>query len=166
MSNSGKPFFVFWSLLAVPTLTILISDMGDTVVKAIKDATIWLGEVTVLPSDEYSMTTRLKHGVKRATLGRVDIRTLKSRDIEQNSEGDDESQYQEMHPGLTRIFRNGLRRPNKGDPRTEDRLAEDFEESEAIDETNARRRGERWEEGETSSCLPQRRLFLVANQIR
>ena len=26
-SNSGKPFFVFWSLLAIPTLTILISNM-------------------------------------------------------------------------------------------------------------------------------------------
>lgn len=26
-SNSGKPFFVFWSLLAIPSLTILISNM-------------------------------------------------------------------------------------------------------------------------------------------
>ena len=31
-SNSGRAFFVLWSLLAVPTLTVLISDMGDTVV--------------------------------------------------------------------------------------------------------------------------------------
>lgn len=52
MSNSGKPFFVFWSLLAVPSLTVLISNMGDTIVKFIRDFTLWLGEVTVLPGDQ------------------------------------------------------------------------------------------------------------------
>ncbi|KAL9596049.1 MAG: hypothetical protein Q9219_006065 [cf. Caloplaca sp. 3 TL-2023] len=50
-SNAGKPAFVFWSLLAVPTLTIVISNMGDTVVKAIRDATDYLGEITVLPGE-------------------------------------------------------------------------------------------------------------------
>ncbi|KAL8739110.1 MAG: hypothetical protein Q9181_000221 [Wetmoreana brouardii] len=50
-SNSGKPAFVFWSLLAVPTLTIVISNMGDTVVKAIRDSTDYLGEFTVLPGE-------------------------------------------------------------------------------------------------------------------
>ncbi|KAL8971161.1 MAG: hypothetical protein Q9183_001184 [Haloplaca sp. 2 TL-2023] len=53
-SNSGKPAFVFWSLLAVPTLTIVISNMGDTVVKAIRDLTDYLGEFTVLPGDSSS----------------------------------------------------------------------------------------------------------------
>ncbi|KAL8996599.1 MAG: hypothetical protein Q9169_003938 [Polycauliona sp. 2 TL-2023] len=48
-SNAGKPAFVFWSLLAVPTLTIVISNMGDTVVKSIRDLTDYLGEFTVLP---------------------------------------------------------------------------------------------------------------------
>ena len=50
-SNAGKPFLVFWSLLAVPTLTILISNMGDTVVKGIRDLTLYLGEFTVLPGE-------------------------------------------------------------------------------------------------------------------
>lgn len=50
-SNAGKPFFVFWSLLAVPTLTILISNMGDTVVKSVRDLTLYLGEFTVLPGE-------------------------------------------------------------------------------------------------------------------
>ncbi|KAL8719967.1 MAG: hypothetical protein Q9225_003115 [Loekoesia sp. 1 TL-2023] len=50
-SNAGKPAFVFWSLLAVPTLTIVISNMGDTVVKAIRDLTDYLGEFTVLPGE-------------------------------------------------------------------------------------------------------------------
>jgi potassium channel subfamily K, other eukaryote len=58
-SNSGRPFFVFWTLLAVPTLTILISNMGDTVVKAVSDATIWLGSLTILPGEG-----GLREGVK------------------------------------------------------------------------------------------------------
>ncbi|KAF2724731.1 hypothetical protein K431DRAFT_281682 [Polychaeton citri CBS 116435] len=51
MSNSGKPFFVLWSLLAVPSLTILISNMGDTIVKWFSDLTVWVGTVTVLPNE-------------------------------------------------------------------------------------------------------------------
>ena len=51
-SNAGKPFFVFWSLLAVPTLTILISNMGDTVVKGFSDFTIWAGSLTILPNEK------------------------------------------------------------------------------------------------------------------
>lgn len=50
-SNSGKPFFVVWSIIAVPTLTILISNMGDTVVKGFSELTIWLGSLTVLPHE-------------------------------------------------------------------------------------------------------------------
>jgi potassium channel subfamily K len=67
-SNSGKAFFVFWSLLAVPTLTILISNMGDTVIKAFRDLTIWVGSLTVLPGENGLSSTlsvglrRLKHG--------------------------------------------------------------------------------------------------------
>jgi potassium channel subfamily K len=62
-SNSGKAFFVFWSLLAVPTLTILISNMGDTVIKTFKDFTIWLGSITVLPG-EHGPFHALKSGIK------------------------------------------------------------------------------------------------------
>jgi potassium channel subfamily K len=51
VSNAGKPFFVFWSLLAVPSLTILISNMGDTIVKGVRDLTLWIGTVTVLPGE-------------------------------------------------------------------------------------------------------------------
>jgi potassium channel subfamily K, other eukaryote len=68
-SNSGKAFFVFWSLLAIPTLTILISNMGDTVVKVIKNLTLWLGEVTFLPGDA-GMKDRLLYGMHKATGGR------------------------------------------------------------------------------------------------
>ena len=69
-SNSGKPFFVFWSLLAVPALTILISNMGDTVIKGVKDFTLWLGEFTVLPG-ERSAKERLKRGTSKITRGKL-----------------------------------------------------------------------------------------------
>lgn len=50
-SNAGKPFFVIWSLLAVPTMTILISNLGDTVVGWLKRGTLWLGKLTILPGN-------------------------------------------------------------------------------------------------------------------
>lgn len=48
-SNAGRPFFVLWSLIAVPTMTILISDLGDTVIKKFKNGTFKLADFTVLP---------------------------------------------------------------------------------------------------------------------
>ncbi len=69
-SNSGKAFFVLWSLLAVPTLTIVISNMGDTVVKAIRDLTLYLGEFTVLPGDA-PVRDRVKQVAARTTGGKL-----------------------------------------------------------------------------------------------
>ena len=69
-SNSGKPFFVFWALLVVPTLTILISDMGDTVIKWVQDLTIKLGELTVLPG-EVSIRQRIKQGAAKLSKGKI-----------------------------------------------------------------------------------------------
>jgi len=48
-SNAGKPFFVVWSLVAIPTMTILVSDMGDTVVSAINRGTFTLADWTIMP---------------------------------------------------------------------------------------------------------------------
>jgi potassium channel subfamily K, other eukaryote len=48
-SNAGKPFFIVWSLIAVPTMTILISDMGDTVIASFKRGTFRLADWTILP---------------------------------------------------------------------------------------------------------------------
>jgi potassium channel subfamily K len=69
-SNAGKAFFVFWSLLAVPTLTILISNMGDTIIKSFKDFTIWIGSLTVLPEAE-GLLSALKIGSKRLSKGKI-----------------------------------------------------------------------------------------------
>ncbi|KAJ9272641.1 hypothetical protein DTO212C5_1368 [Paecilomyces variotii] len=59
VNNWAKPFFVFWSLLAVPTVTILISNLGDTIVRGIRNATLYLGELTILPGEQ-SFTDRFK----------------------------------------------------------------------------------------------------------
>ncbi|KAK7518266.1 potassium channel-like protein [Phyllosticta citriasiana] len=48
-SNAGRPFFVVWSLVAVPTMTTLISDMSDTVISGFKHSSDRLAEFTVLP---------------------------------------------------------------------------------------------------------------------
>lgn len=48
-SNPGRPFFVVWSLIAVPTMTILVSDLGDTVISKFKHGTFALADFTVLP---------------------------------------------------------------------------------------------------------------------
>ncbi|KAJ5357501.1 hypothetical protein N7541_004659 [Penicillium brevicompactum] len=59
ISSLGKSFFVFWSLLAVPTITILISSIGDTLVRLIRDITLVIGEITILPGDQ-SLVGRVK----------------------------------------------------------------------------------------------------------
>ncbi|KAL3418389.1 potassium channel [Phlyctema vagabunda] len=48
-SNAGKPFFIVWSLVAIPTMTILISAMSDTIVSAINRGTFTLADWTVMP---------------------------------------------------------------------------------------------------------------------
>ena len=70
LSNSGKPFFVFWSLLAVPSLTILISNMGDTIVKGIRDLTLWVGNFTVLPGEKGVKTT-IKESANALSKGKI-----------------------------------------------------------------------------------------------
>ncbi|KAL7946736.1 voltage-gated potassium channel [Trichoderma barbatum] len=70
VSNAGKSFFVFWSLMALPTITVLISHAGDTVVRIIKDSTIRLGNVTILPGEESFMAS-FKHLISRMTFGKA-----------------------------------------------------------------------------------------------
>ncbi|KJK81744.1 hypothetical protein H634G_03006 [Metarhizium anisopliae BRIP 53293] len=69
-SNAGKSFFVFWSLLALPTMTVLISNAGDTVVKFVTDATIRIGNITILPGEE-GFTGNAKYVANRVSFGRL-----------------------------------------------------------------------------------------------
>ncbi|KAH0007036.1 voltage-gated potassium channel, partial [Aureobasidium melanogenum] len=48
-SNAGRPFFVVWSLVAVPTMTLLVSDMSDTIVNGFNRGTFRLADFTLLP---------------------------------------------------------------------------------------------------------------------
>ena len=41
-TNSGKPAFVFWALIALPTLTVLIGAIGDAVGSFVNWYTLWL----------------------------------------------------------------------------------------------------------------------------
>ena len=42
--NAAKPAFVFWSLLALPTLTVLIGAIGDSISEGVSTSTIWIAE--------------------------------------------------------------------------------------------------------------------------
>ncbi|KAK3390968.1 hypothetical protein B0H63DRAFT_557841 [Podospora didyma] len=48
-SNIGKPFFIVWSLVAVPIVTVLIQEMSSTVVSAVNRGTFKVAEWTILP---------------------------------------------------------------------------------------------------------------------
>ncbi|KAL9120187.1 MAG: hypothetical protein Q9187_003253 [Circinaria calcarea] len=125
-SNSGKPFFVFWSLLAVPTLTILVSNMGDTVVKSIKDFSNWLGEFTVLPG-EVGARERFKKGASNL---------IKRKDSSEDIKTDEP-------PGLLGESQHDIEQQRRGigGPGM-DCMAKDFEDSELIEENKAADRGE------------------------
>ncbi|KAI1910124.1 hypothetical protein LOZ65_006417 [Ophidiomyces ophidiicola] len=47
----SKPFFVLWSLLAIPTTTIFFSAFGDTLARTFHDLAIYIGELTILPGE-------------------------------------------------------------------------------------------------------------------
>ena len=48
-SNAGRPVFVIWALVAIPTMTILVSDMADTVIAVFNRGTFALADWTVMP---------------------------------------------------------------------------------------------------------------------
>lgn len=153
MSNSGKPFFVFWSLLAVPTLTILISNMGDTVVKGVKDVTLWIGEISFLPSDEARTRDRFRHGAYRLTGGLVGAPNAVV-DQESNSKREEiEEEWSDLkvlHPGMIRIFDDSDRKKIKHeDLRLLDKLADVWAQSEQQDEEMAKQNNDKVAEGES-----------------
>lgn len=154
MSNSGKPFFVFWSLLAVPTLTILISNMGDTVVQWVKDVTIWLGAVTVLPSDDADMWDQFKYGVYKSIFGAHAARHKREQKLSEKQNnpwvaGDDEEDGPHLEEPPGRILGHRLlRRRRKAHKDASQRLAADFEKSEAADEEDAKQHGNKIAEDE------------------
>ena len=43
-TNSAKPAFVMWSLIALPTLTVLIGAIGDSISEYVGKATLWIAD--------------------------------------------------------------------------------------------------------------------------
>jgi len=80
-SNAGKPFFVVWSLVAIPTMTILVSDMGKTVISAYNRGTFTLADWTVLPkagvwADFLNSHPKLRDWLERKTKERQEKKRL------------------------------------------------------------------------------------------
>lgn len=50
-TSSGRSFFVLWSLLAVPTVTILVANAEDTLIEALRIITISFGNISILPGE-------------------------------------------------------------------------------------------------------------------
>ncbi|KAF2401831.1 voltage-gated potassium channel [Trichodelitschia bisporula] len=48
-SNAGRCFFVVWSHIAVPTITLLIQDLGNTIIDSFKKGAFRVADFTVLP---------------------------------------------------------------------------------------------------------------------
>jgi potassium channel subfamily K, other eukaryote len=135
-SNSGKPFFVFWSLLAIPTLTILISNMSDTVIAGIKDLTIYLGEITVLPSEKGSVQHRLQFGITKVTGGKLNLKAFQD---------SNDSDIEERQPGLVHMPHRQHQKPehDKKDVEAINNLTRDFAEAEKLDEDDAKKHGDK-----------------------
>jgi potassium channel subfamily K len=70
ISNGGRSFYVFWSLLALPTMTVLISNASNTVVRIIRDVTILVGNITILPNDR-DFFGNLKSLISKITFGNI-----------------------------------------------------------------------------------------------
>ena len=124
--------------------------MGDTVVKGIKDATIWLGEVTVLPSDKGGVLDRLKYGLYRATLKKWQMGLSHE---EQPTTGDDKDEiddefkkFQELNPGMVKMYpeqsKKRGRHRKKRDVEAQNEMSGAFEQSEKQAEAEAKERGD------------------------
>ncbi|KAG0650110.1 Two-domain outward rectifier K(+) channel YORK [Hyphodiscus hymeniophilus] len=141
-SNVGRPVFVFWGLLAIPTMTILIASMGATVLVLIKGIIQRIDAFVVLPHEGGGEKTsfsrkafhhaKLKHKVRVGHNG-----------AGKSGPGHDGHLYgHEIHSG-------GIRDPNSGkilnlERHTEDVPRIDYSHDEAV----------------------QMRNFLLAKEIR
>lgn len=120
-SNPGRPFFIVWSLIAIPTMTILISKMSDTVLEGVNDATNWIAEFTVLPK-----TGIYREFVKKVpVLHDILLRRTERKRIEQGfSVGVDDAGNEEDQDHSSSDTSNRARpRPKR---RSEDQLARDL----------------------------------------
>ena len=67
-TNSARAFFVLWSILAVPTMTTLISEMSDTIIAAFNRATNYLAGWSVLSNSKQTRTPLVRLPLIRTLL--------------------------------------------------------------------------------------------------
>ncbi|KAF3311936.1 Potassium channel [Orbilia oligospora] len=95
-SNSAKPFFVIWTLLAVPMMTILVSNLGDTIIVIIKNVTLWLGEWTILPEEKLPDLGGRNRWLKTETQRRRQRRIQGSEKFQQAQREREEQRHREL----------------------------------------------------------------------
>ncbi|KAK0712228.1 hypothetical protein B0T21DRAFT_427200 [Apiosordaria backusii] len=69
-SSIGKPFFIVWSITAVPIVTVLVQQMSQTVVMAINRGTFTLADWTIMPKKGILKSFLARH----PTISRIVIR--------------------------------------------------------------------------------------------
>ncbi|XP_006457670.1 hypothetical protein AGABI2DRAFT_80070, partial [Agaricus bisporus var. bisporus H97] len=71
-TTAAKPFCVIWSLLAIPCVTVLIQNIGETVAGHVENGVEWLGSRSILPEDRNGnqQETEQARNEDRETVGR------------------------------------------------------------------------------------------------
>lgn len=80
-SNVGKPFFIIWSTVAVPTMTVLIQEMGNTIVAAVNKGTFKIADWTVLPKKGVFHTFLDNHPVFQGWATKLSRRSRESKEL-------------------------------------------------------------------------------------
>ncbi|MCJ1405795.1 Potassium channel [Xylographa trunciseda] len=102
-SNAGKPFFIVWSLVAVPTMTILVSDMGDTVIASYKRRTFALADWTVLPQEGKFREFLDKHSVIMQSVDKCMLRRAEKKRIRSGFPGPTGDPELDLKPTLEQL---------------------------------------------------------------
>ncbi|MCJ1390174.1 Potassium channel [Xylographa bjoerkii] len=102
-SNAGKPFFIVWSLVAVPTMTILVSDMGDTVIASYKRRTFALADWTVLPQEGKFREFLDKHVIIMHYVNKWLLKRAAKKRIESGFPGPTEESEVNLKPTLEQL---------------------------------------------------------------
>ena len=126
----------------MPTLTIVISNMGDTVIKGIRDLTIWLGAFTVLPGDE-SMRDKVKDAAKKVKSGAAGEK--QDGDIVEEQPGGVNLPEQDRDPEKA-YRKRGEQVPGSAASKATDKMGSAFETEELEDAEEAKSRGDKLSE--------------------
>ncbi|CCC13575.1 unnamed protein product [Sordaria macrospora k-hell] len=98
-SNIGKPFFIVWSLIAVPIITVLFQEMSSTVVSAVNRGAFKIADWTIMPTSKRGVLDKYiqKHPWAKRFIGKkpdgeesavqADANTEQPKDLARSPEG-------------------------------------------------------------------------------